>query len=283
MPLVVAASRLMSACATLTSLTTLSSHFISWVMPGSSLDPSVAIPKVLTLLSSWASSVSFSTSGNEVPSHGVAGSGVTACLGEGTCYSWYAYYSYYFHYVDQAPASNELTCSSSSWALPGGWSVRNVGLLLVATWLIAFGMALISMNLRTVWHSLCNRLRSIAHCIRCFGAGVQADTMDICRATLFLACEIMLVISRRAPIGKVTLRRTALRLRPYASAAVRDIDSDAVLTPQRRSLRAIQLEQGGCTRRMGRVRLACARHRTLRISCRSTSADSYRPTADGLD
>eukprot|EP00971_Amphidinium_carterae_P312909 6218527-Amphidinium_carterae.1 len=82
MPLVVAASRLMTACATLTSLTTLSSHFISWVMPGSSFDPSIAIPKVLTLLSSLASSASSSTSGNEVPSQGVAWSSASANTGE---------------------------------------------------------------------------------------------------------------------------------------------------------------------------------------------------------
>eukprot|EP00971_Amphidinium_carterae_P024833 490116-Amphidinium_carterae.3 len=165
----------------------------------------------------------------------------------------------------QLPVPNELTCPSPSWALPGGWSVRGIGILLVSTWLIAFGMALVSMNLRAVWNSLCNRLHGVANGIRCFGAGVQADTMDVAKAALFLLCEVLLVASRRVLVGKTALRKTALRLRPYTSAAVQDIDSDAVLTPQRRSLRAIQMLQSGGARKMRTTRLACIRRRGLRV------------------
>eukprot|EP00971_Amphidinium_carterae_P114992 2277836-Amphidinium_carterae.1 len=93
--------------------------------------------------------------------------------------------------------------------------------------------------------------------VRATRLAVMKDVSDVYRAFLFLGCELLFVLARRSPIGRLALRRTALRWRPYVATEISgsplyvespDVTSDG--SPLvRRSLARIQLEyqvvQGG--------------------------------------
>eukprot|EP00971_Amphidinium_carterae_P083812 1658761-Amphidinium_carterae.1 len=185
-------------------------------MPDSSIDPFAIMSEVLTSFSSWASSFPY-VSGNEVPPPGSGEVSVSSCtLGS---YSWYSYYTYYF---DSVLDDSSLSCPALAVSLPLGMSYSVAGFGLVVSWLAAFGVAMFFLNFQAVCLAAGGCFRMVARLAGAFGTGIRADFIDVFRAGLFLVCEVLLVASRRTPIGKTKLRRAALRWRPYVAAAVAD-------------------------------------------------------------
>eukprot|EP00971_Amphidinium_carterae_P344675 6485204-Amphidinium_carterae.1 len=107
-----------------------------------------------------------------------------------------------------------------------------------------------------------------------FGGAVANDLRDITKAFVFLLCEIALVVARRTPVGKGTIRKMALRCRPYVAPsedlgdAVERVATPASARTARRTLREVQQEHqlllAGC-RRMGKCRLPGVRRRQMTV------------------
>eukprot|EP00971_Amphidinium_carterae_P339474 6477304-Amphidinium_carterae.1 len=245
MALAAAASSALSACATFSSLSMMASHIATWIAPAIQINPSALIPQV----TGWFSSSSSSPSSGNVAS---APWHLGDSCGSGFSYNWY------YYYVEPIQRSPDVC--------PGnilGFSMSTVLGLLTASWMVAFGIALCSLHSRSIAGYVYTKARLCIGGLRGCASGIGSDIRDVYLATLFLACEILFVLSRRTPCGKNLLRRAALRLRPYVAVAVQDGVPDETRTP-RRSLHDIQMRRGGA-RRMGKVRLPAIRRKSITI------------------
>eukprot|EP00971_Amphidinium_carterae_P319862 6357947-Amphidinium_carterae.1 len=241
----------------------------------------------LQLSSSWMSSPSPSVSN------------VASCVTNssdwniGSSYYWYVYY-YYTEYESESNAM--CGCNGFDLVLPG--RSRPMQLWLVLLWMTAFMVLLSMLNTPcSLLAGLCaSRGMWCLHAVVRLVGGIRADCGDAEKAFRFLVTELIFILARRLPVGKHTLRRIALRWRPYTVANlttgepvfVHSPAARASGTPMRRSLAQIQLDfslhQGGCrihrrktlntAKFMATTRLTCPRSRTWRTSYNPSSSSS---------
>eukprot|EP00971_Amphidinium_carterae_P318311 6327195-Amphidinium_carterae.2 len=203
-----------------------------------------AWPSLAALSSAWTSSSS-STSVNEVPYAQCVAYTSEYAYTYGYVQSYYGYYSYWYG----------VCGSNSHGSVPP--SIGGISSLLIVGWLLSFTLVMIALNnvsLLTVWQNgmlwLLRHVRGTYHAI-------GRDARDIWRALAFLGCELLFVLARRSPVGHATLRKAALKWRPYVAREISGepvfVESPQIMGPStpavRRSLACIQLEyqvvQGG--------------------------------------
>eukprot|EP00971_Amphidinium_carterae_P350297 6491476-Amphidinium_carterae.1 len=186
--------------------------------------------------------------------------------------SWY-HYSAYWEQPAQVCECNlelghgmgwktQLAVTMALLALVGG-SILVVTLR--ANWWIQCWLGIGTTVVR-VWGLLLNGIRMA------YG-GVRADITRVSQAFTFMVAEVLFVMSRRLPCLRARLRRTVMRIRPYAAAStitgepVRMFSPETARTP-RPLLNEILLDRGLVLggRLMGRTRLKQIRHRGWRTS-----------------
>eukprot|EP00971_Amphidinium_carterae_P008141 160997-Amphidinium_carterae.1 len=79
------------------------------------------------------------------------------------------------------------------------------------------------------------------------GRGCSRDLKEIGQACLFAGCAVLMVFARRTPYGGTSLRRIALRYRPYAPASIETGDPVFVHTPSPRSSARSSSRHGAST------------------------------------
>eukprot|EP00971_Amphidinium_carterae_P090528 1792332-Amphidinium_carterae.1 len=187
---------------------------------------------------------------------------------------WYAHYS-----VDPGPCQTDV-CGCNVALAPSSadsWSWKLLPCIGIA-WLVVFLAVLLVLNY-TVIGLLLPVQRVMAYCFHCgmwvYGwcqslrRAIAGDIRDIARAMLFMCCEVLFVLARRLPVGRASVRKLAMKMRPYAAAPLRQVhggigaEVDEAYTPLvRRSLADIQVEY----RMIAGGRSITYKHRTILAS-----------------
>eukprot|EP00971_Amphidinium_carterae_P118727 2352238-Amphidinium_carterae.1 len=237
-----------------------------------------------TMAEAWPSLAALPSifySDNEVSSTSSA-SCMQACCYEYYCHGtddgymsvhsyWYTYYA-----VDSGPCRTDV-CSSNvgpDTLSAGLWTWKLLPCIGIA-WLVVFLAVLLALNY-TVIGILIPVQRLMAYCFQygmcalgwcqTFRRAIAVDLRDIARAMLFMCCEVLFVLARRLPVGRASVRKLAMKMRPYAAAPLRQVhggigtEVDEAYTPLvRRSLADIQVEY----RMIAGGRSITYKHRTI--------------------
>eukprot|EP00971_Amphidinium_carterae_P340784 6479260-Amphidinium_carterae.2 len=193
-----------------------------------------------------------------------------------TYYS-YGYYLYWYYYGDaqvyeygQGEHVSQVCECNQRPKKPWNWTS-----VLVAMWICSFVVAFCLLR-RTdawLWQSTFRWLAGGVNMIGNLVQGIRADITIVRQAITFLMSEVIFILSRRSPIFKTKLRRTAMRWRPFTPMSVETGEPVRVFSPEtvrtpRPLLNEILLDRGVVHggRRMRRTRLTQIRRKWWRTT-----------------